>query len=65
MKMVRSLPNHCVLRYNFKAPRCVMFPVSSPPVSLAMGLSPRYHTGMLTSPIELPSKQEADDGKYW
>lgn len=37
--------------------------VSSPPVSLAMGLSPRYHTGMLTSPIEMPPKQEADDGE--
>ncbi|XP_069673259.1 photoreceptor-specific nuclear receptor isoform X2 [Periplaneta americana] len=35
--------------------------VFGPPVSLAMGLSPRYHTGMLTSPIELPPKQEADD----
>lgn len=36
-----------------------------PPVSLAMGLSPaRYPTGMMTSPTELPPKQEADDGKF-
>ncbi|XP_021913474.1 photoreceptor-specific nuclear receptor-like [Zootermopsis nevadensis] len=35
--------------------------VFGPPVTLAMGLSPRYHTGMLTSPIELPPKQEAED----
>lgn len=44
---------------------CSLCPVSSPPVTLAMGLSPRYHTGMLTSPIELPPKQEAEDGKYY
>ncbi|XP_063238315.1 photoreceptor-specific nuclear receptor-like [Bacillus rossius redtenbacheri] len=35
--------------------------VFGPPVSLAMGLSPRYHSAMISSPLELPPKQEADD----
>ncbi|XP_049813822.1 photoreceptor-specific nuclear receptor-like [Schistocerca nitens] len=36
--------------------------VFGPPVSLAMGLSPRYHgAAMLGSPAEVPAKQEADD----
>ncbi|XP_067002359.1 photoreceptor-specific nuclear receptor isoform X2 [Anabrus simplex] len=36
-----------------------------PPVSLAMGLSPRYPGAMLSSPVDMPPKQEADDGNSW
>ncbi|XP_067002366.1 photoreceptor-specific nuclear receptor isoform X8 [Anabrus simplex] len=35
--------------------------VFGPPVSLAMGLSPRYPGAMLSSPVDMPPKQEADD----
>ncbi|XP_067002365.1 photoreceptor-specific nuclear receptor isoform X7 [Anabrus simplex] len=39
--------------------------VFGPPVSLAMGLSPRYPGAMLSSPVDMPPKQEADDGNSW